>query len=152
MVVDNLVHLKDYLALHSDMEAVMRFLSSADLNSLPVGKIMLEGTECFVNVQTISPKTEAESRFEAHRKMIDIQIPLTGDEKMGYAPLSVLSQAPYDENKDLAFYKERPEEFVTVRKGMFAIFFPQDAHAPGVTPVDLKKVVIKLPITGMKKL
>lgn len=150
MVVDNLDYLKDYQALHHDMEAVMRFLSSTDLNNLPDGRIMLDGTDCFVNVQTICPKTESEARFEAHRKMIDIQIPLDGDERMGYAPLSVLAQTPYDENKDIAFYEERPQEFVTVRKGMFAIFFPQDAHAPGVTVTNLKKVVIKLPVTGMK--
>ena len=44
-------------------------------------------------------------------------------------------------------YKECSGNFVTVKKGMFAIFFPQDAHAPGVTQTALKKAVFKIPVS-----
>lgn len=154
MIVDSLAHLKDYLVLHSDMEAIWKFLSSdnVDLENLPDGKMFLDGTDVSLNVQTITSKNESEARLESHRKMIDIQIPLTGDEKIGYAPVAVLGQAPYDEDKDITFYTESADGFVTIRKGMFALFFPQDAHAPGVTSTGLKKMVIKLPVTNMKKL
>jgi biofilm protein TabA len=36
------------------------------------------------------------------------------------------------------------ETYVTVKPGMFAIFFPQDGHAPGITPDGVKKVIVKV--------
>lgn len=114
---------------------------------MPEGRFEWDADGCFVNLQTIPPKAPSQAVLESHRKMIDIQIPLTGDETMGYSPLKELKPTPYDETKDISFYKECSGSFVTVKKGMFAIFFPQDAHAPGVTPTALKKAVFKIPVS-----
>ena len=35
-------------------------------------------------------------------------------------------------------------DYLTVKPGMFAIFFPEDAHAPGVTPDGVRKVIVKV--------
>ena len=35
-------------------------------------------------------------------------------------------------------------EYLKTKPGMFAIFFPQDAHAPGVSPDGVKKVIVKV--------
>ena len=127
MIIDDITHLKDYIRLLPTLKTVVGFLDSHDLQALPEGRF--------------------EAVLESHRKMIDIQIPLTGDETMGYSPLKELKPTPYDETKDISFYKECSGSFVTVKKGMFAIFFPQDAHAPGVTPTALKKAVFKIPVS-----
>ena len=39
-----------------------------------------------------------------------------------------------DAEKDITFYKGFAKDYLTITPGMFAIFFPQDGHAPGVTP------------------
>ena len=65
---------------------------------------------------------------------------------LSFTGCSKSDTADYDAAKDITFYAERPEGFVKVRKGMFALFFPQDAHAPGVTSTALCKAVFKLPL------
>ena len=46
-------------------------------------------------------------------------------------------------DKDISFYPGLAESYIPVKPGMFAIFFPQDAHAPGVSPDGVKKVIVK---------
>lgn len=146
MVIDDLTHLKDYTGLLPTLETVIRFLNSHDLQALSDGRFELDADGHFMNLQTIAPKASGQAVLEAHRQMIDIQIPLTGDEMMGYAPIGKLKAAPYDETKDISFYEEKPELLFTVKKGMFAIFFPQDAHAPGIASDTIKKAVFKIPV------
>ena len=47
-------------------------------------------------------------------------------------------------DKDISFYHGLAESYIPVKPGMFAIFFPQDAHAPGVSPDGVKKVIVKV--------
>lgn len=146
MVIDDLIHLRDYAGLHPAVEVVADFIDRHQLSSLPDGRLELEGTGGYANVQTLSGKTEAEAVLETHRKMIDIQVPLSMDEAIGYAPIGSLPSAEYDEARDIAFHDGRPDEFLKVRMGTFAIFFPQDAHAPGVFKGEGRKIVFKLPV------
>lgn len=146
MVIDDLTHLKDYTRLLPTLETVISFLNNNDLQTLSDGCFELDADGHFMNLQTIPPKAPEQAILEAHRQMIDIQIPLTGDETMGYTSIGKLKATPYDEAKDISFYEEKPELFFTVKKGMFAIFFPQDAHAPGITSDTIKKAVFKIPV------
>jgi biofilm protein TabA len=144
MIIDTLDNLRKYTALNPLFSAVCDYLEANDLNGAPLGKISLQGSDLFINVAQTSPKTVEEARLETHRQMIDIQIPLSGDETMGYTPLCKLPQAPYDEAKDIAFYQGKAEAYFTLRPGMFAIFFPQDAHAPGISAIGVKKLIVKV--------
>ena len=86
--------------------------------------------------------------LEVHRKYIDIQIPLTSDEVMGYSPLEILPAPNYVEADDAALYPkgELAKDYFNVAKGDFVIFFPQDAHAPAITDVTMKKVIVKVAV------
>ena len=77
---------------------------------------------------------------------IDIQIPLSGTEIMGYTAAKdcIPADAPYNAEKDITFFEGLAETYITVKPGMFAIFFPQDGHAPGITPEGVKKVIVKV--------
>ncbi len=91
-------------------------------------------------------KTESEGKLEAHRKYIDVQYVIEGEELMGYAPLGnqqILE--PYKEENDIIFYTVE-KSFTKVSAGMFAIFFPTDVHMPGICVEKMsavKKLVIK---------
>lgn len=63
---------------------------------------------------------------------------------MGYTAREDLPEADYDADKDISFYPGLAESYIPVKPGMFAIFFPQDAHAPGVSPDGVKKVIVKV--------
>ena len=78
--------------------------------------------------------------------MIDIQIPVTATETMGYTPLCDLPEFEYNEEKDITKYTGVPaQSYIDVKPGMFAIFFPQDGHAPCISDSDeFKKIIVKI--------
>ncbi|MBQ8224451.1 MAG: YhcH/YjgK/YiaL family protein [Bacteroides sp.] len=146
MITDKLEHLKAYTALHPLFGKVLEFVQTTDLNMLENGKHVLQGDELWFNVEQTLPKTKEEALLEAHRRYIDIQIPLTATEVMGYAPLAECNSvaSPYNEAKDIAFFTDSVSTWLTLPPGRFAIFFPQDAHAPAVTPEGVRKIVFKI--------
>lgn len=84
MVVDRLENIEKYASLNPLFAQAIEFLKSHDLNALEVGKTELKGKELLVNVAQTKPKTKEDAKLETHRDFIDIQIPLSGTEIMGY--------------------------------------------------------------------
>jgi YhcH/YjgK/YiaL family protein len=128
-----------------------KFLRNNDLTKLDVKRYDIDGDNLFATVSEYQSKNEESAKFEAHRKYIDIQYVISGKEIMNLAPISTLKEVltPYDVAKDI--------EFITVSKVVnykanpsnFFIFFPDDAHRPGLkdgsnSPV--RKVVIKVKV------
>ncbi len=146
MVVDAFENLDSYASLNPLFQEAVDFLTSTDLSTLEVGKIELKGKDLVVNVSQTSPKTKEQVKLETHNEFIDIQIPLSGEEVMGYTAGKecLPADAPYHAEKDITFFEGLAQDYITVKPGMFAIFFPQDGHAPGITPTGVKKIVVKV--------
>jgi YhcH/YjgK/YiaL family protein len=141
-----LENLERYISLNPLFAEVAAFLGTHDVNALEVGKTELKGKELVLNVSLTAPKKKEEAKLETHEEYIDIQIPLSGVELMGYAARKdcLPANAPYNAEKDITFYEGTAETYVAVKPGMFAVFFPQDGHAPGISPVGVKKIIIKV--------
>ena len=146
MILDSLKNISMYESLNPNFKKAIEFICNNDLNALPSGRNEICGDLIFANVAEINAKSKEEAPLEVHRKYIDIQIPLTADELMGYAPLDTLPAPDYVEADDAALYPkgELVRDYINVAKGEFIIFFPQDAHAPAITPVPMKKVIVKV--------
>lgn len=144
MIIDKLENIGMYTSVNPLFAQAIEFLKSTDLNAHELGKVVLKEGELFVNFAAARPKTKDDAKIETHNNFIDIQIPLTGTELMGYMPRTDLAEAEYNAEKDVTFYPGHATDYLTVKPGMFAIFFPEDAHAPGVTEVELKKVIVKV--------
>lgn len=146
MIIDTLSHLKNYESLNPLFTKVIEFLESHDLQTLEAGKHEIVGKDLFVNIQTAKGKTPDEAVIETHNKMIDIQIPLSAAETYGYTPREALPDAPYNEEKDITKIPGlAAESYVTAQPGSFAIFFPQDGHAPCITgAAEIKKAIFKV--------
>ena len=146
MVVDTLENLEKYVALNPLFVQAVEFLKSRELQTLEIGKTELKGKDLLVNVTQTKPKTKEEAKLETHKEFIDIQIPLSGTEIMGYTTAKdcVPADASYNVEKDITFFEGLAETYIAVKPGMFAIFFPQDGHAPGITPDGVKKIIIKV--------
>ena len=142
MVIDKIENLEKYATLNPLFAQAIEFLKNTDLNSHEIGKVVLKEGELMVNFAQARPKTKEEARIETHNNFIDIQIPLSGVELMGYMPRTDLEETEYNAEKDITFYPGLATDYLTVKPGMFAIFFPQDAHAPGVSPDGVKKVIV----------
>ena len=84
--------------------------------------------------------------MEAHKDYLDIQIPLGDDEIMGWKAQVDCQEVTqeYDEGKDVEFYGDKATAKFTVPAGHFAVFFPSDAHQPGIAPgKEYRKLIVK---------
>lgn len=146
MIIDQLTNLHKYAGINPLFDNVVRFITEHDLNQLPEGKHTIVEGEAFVNITRTAGKTHRQAALEYHRKMIDIQVPLTAEETFGYTPTEQLPQAPFDEAKDIAKLPGvTPQTYVKVAPGQMAVFFPQDGHAPCISEAaDFKKAIFKI--------
>ena len=93
-----------------------------------------------------------EKPAEAHRKYIDFQYIIYGEEKLGYADIKNprMSQELYNEKSDVEFFSRIDSEgFIILKKGMYAVFFPEDVHRPGISIKEtrgVRKAIFKLPV------
>jgi YhcH/YjgK/YiaL family protein len=88
------------------------------------------------------------ARLESHRRYIDIQVTIAGHEEIGWKPVSEChaQTAAFDEQRDIQFYEDVPATWLAVPPGYFAIFFPEDAHAPLAGTGLLKKAIFKIAV------
>ena len=121
------------------------FLKEHDLKTLAKGKYPVDGDNVFVSVTEDPGKEFDKTNWESHRRYIDVQCIITGDEKMGKWPVAEVTSItkPYDEAKDVANYTA-PGKFYVIPGGTFIIFFPGEAHRPNISPDGNKKVVKKV--------
>lgn len=101
--------------------------------------------------ETYPTRDRANCFYESHRKYIDVQCVLAGEERVDVLPAAELSvEKPYREEKDLIKYGDAgPGSQIHLCPGQAAIFFPEDGHMPGqhvhsVTWV--RKTVVKVPV------
>lgn len=145
MILDTLENFGKYVSLNPLFPKVLEYLQNTDLMAQEPGCVNIDGNKLFVNHNVAKGKTVDQARMETHNAMIDIQIPLSCPEVIGYIPRQYLSRAEYDATKDITFYLDRSEQYITVHPGEFVIFFPEDGHAPCISPVpEYKKVIFKI--------
>lgn len=145
MILDKIENLVKYASVNPLFPKVVEYIGKTDMASQPEGKVFIEGKDLFVNYSVAKGKGVDEARIESHDKMIDIQIPLSCPETMGYTPRANLPEAAYNAEKDITFYEGRAEKYITVQPGEFVIFFPQDGHAPCISDEEkIVKVIFKI--------
>lgn len=146
MIYDYLKNLSKYEIITPD---ILNFLKRTDLTE---GRYKLENG-VYASVSKYRPKDSMQCRFESHRKYIDIQCVLSGEEIIEITPVEGLKEeAPYDAEKDLFFYHDGNKKQSTLLKmleGTFCVLYPEEAHKPGLAlafPKDVLKVVLKVPV------
>ena len=146
MILDTLDNLEKYGYMSPLMDKVMEFFRNTDLSTLETGRIALQGDDLFVNVNRQGAQTREEVPIEAHREYIDIQVPISSDEEMGFisAPFMPAPSKGYNADRDVAFYPGLCNTYLNVRKGMFVVFFPGEGHAPAITEDGILKLIVKI--------
>jgi len=150
MVYDKLEDIELYKGLSQDICDGLNYLRQAPKDLL-VGVYEINPRIKAI-VSEYETKAKNEYGFEAHKKNIDIQYLLKGEERIACYPVEKLTETkPYNEEKDAAFYSEvdvKAQE-MTIGDGYFVVFYPQDGHMPQLSidnPMMVKKVVIKVAI------
>lgn len=146
MIFDSLNNYTRYTTLHPGLKTSFEFLINHQLDDLIDVKHMIDGEHIFALGMATNGKGTENAVFETHRKYIDIQYTVSGSDLIGWdeQPLCTPDPDGYNTEKDVEFYTDRPNLWIPVSSGRFAIFYPEDAHAPLGTDGFVHKVVIKL--------
>ncbi|HEY6915724.1 MAG TPA: YhcH/YjgK/YiaL family protein [Paludibacter sp.] len=146
MILDSLENSGLYESVHPRFKQAFDFLRNTDLVALPLGKMELDGKNLFVNVVDAAGKTPEVAKMETHNKYIDIQVPVTAPETMGWIAGSKLKDITeaYNEDKDVSFFADKASNFIVVQPFEFAVFFPQDGHQPQIFEGTEKKLIVKV--------
>lgn len=150
MLFDHLSNISLYNNLSPDIYAGLTYLQQISHDIAPGTYQITPLVKAIVSEYETKVKNEV--GFEAHRKNIDIQYLLKGEERIACMPTEKLTETePYSEEKDAAFYAAEgvAAQTVTIGGGYFAIFFPQDGHMPQLCvdePEMVKKVVVKVAV------
>ena len=148
MILNTLKDSASIESLHPLFKKAFDYIKATDFSTVPAGKIVLDGDKLYISVAEPTGKTKETARMETHDKYIDIQMPLTAVETMGWKATNELKEptAPYNPEKDITFFADKPTTYVDVQPGEFAIFFPEDGHAPGIAEGNFRKVIVKVKI------
>ena len=148
-MVKDLLSLSDrYQALGPRFVRAFQYAKTTDFTSMAEGTYPLGGDDVRALVQRYTTKPASELRWEAHRKNIDLQFVLKGEEHVGVVPIGRLVAEPYDNEKDIMWLSGDGDR-VTLRPGEFMLLWPEDAHMPAMaidTPTAVLKVVIKIAV------
>lgn len=150
MIIDKLENSELYCSNES-LRKSFEFLKT--LNSDSEEKRYELDDNIFAVIESYPTKPLSEGRLEAHRKYIDIQMVLSGEETICWHNINGLSiETPYDVDKDILFFKlpEKIDSLTTLYKGTFMLLYPEDGHMPQIQAQErseiIKKVVVKIPI------
>lgn len=157
VVLDTLPHWRRYAALHPAFTQAFQFLDGPALTRLTSAyagiaehsvRHAIDAERLYVSIDRVQGRGRERSRLEAHRRYIDIQLTIEGHEEIGWKPLGDCTRpdGPLDEARDVGFFSDRPESWLSLPAGHFAIFFPDDAHAPLAGGGTLVKAIVKIAV------
>lgn len=139
-----------------NFQTAFDYLSNIQIESFDIkdGECIKEmiNDEMFVLKQAYITKNREDCFFESHKKYIDIQYMLKGEEIMDVCNLEDLEiLKDYDDKTDFIKYKGKEKNIssLLIKENELAIFYPQDAHQPCIKTNQNKliyKAVIKIPV------
>ncbi len=150
MILDLLENAERYYLLNAGFKTACDYLRRADFTGMTPGKHEIDGERLYVMLNKGLGRGREGAKLESHRRYIDIQYTIVGPDDIGWRPLKACRQVdtPFDAQKDFGLFADRPEVWIAVPPGSFAIFFPDDAHAPmgAGTDCELLKAVLKVAV------
>jgi len=148
MILDRVENLGAYAAMNRNFGAVVEFLESNDVSKLELGKheIVANG-EAYINVMETTLHPLEELKMEFHREYIDIQLPFTQTETIGWGELKDVTAGKtieFNVEGDYGLFDGEVGHWITVKPGEAIVLFPNDVHAPCGGAGVQRKAVIKV--------
>ena len=156
MILSKLNANDPFTAYPKAIRTVLDWLRAADVMALPLGRRDIAGDDIFVNIMEMTTRPYEGSHPEVHREYIDLMYWPEGGERIGVAPY-LGSEAVYDDPPDqdiTLLCGVENESFLLATEGCFGVFFPWDAHRPGLmlgeAPATSRKLVLKIAVELLK--
>lgn len=148
MIIDTIDNAHRYHDVHPLFARAFEFIRR-DLTTAPDGKgDIAEGLKSIISTAPGKTAETSLAKFECHNRNIDIQYCISGVETIGWRPRGACTRpnGDFNEEKDVQFYHDAPHTFFQLQPGQFAVFFPEDVHAPMIGEGEIRKLVIKVSI------
>lgn len=145
MIIDKTSNIEKYNEISKEVKEFIKNLST----DIDLGKHVISET-VYANVEEYLPKTHDKCFFEVHKKYADIQILLSGTERIDFVDENkLIIKDEYDEKRDIMFFENTIEEDCRLKLdgSNFALIFPNEAHRPQMrldSEKPVKKVVVKI--------
>ena len=147
MIIDTLKNASKYFSLHPLFEKAFNYIQQVDLKNTSDEKVdIADGLKAIFSNSPGKTKEVSTAKFECHNKNIDIQLCIDGVETIGWKPREkcVNPNGEYNADKDVLFFNDSPDMFFQLTNTQFAIFFPEDVHAPMIGEGNIRKLVMKV--------
>ena len=146
MIIDSLNNAEKYFSLHPSFAKAFQFINAQNLATMEAGKYAVDGDNIHASVSIKDGVDSADAKFEAHNHYIDIQVCPAGTEQIGWKPRHKCLEikTAYNAEKDVTFYNDKPDTYFNLNENQFAIFYPEDVHAPMIGEGLIKKLVVKV--------
>lgn len=150
MIFSRLESASSFAACPQAVRKVLERLRDTDVMALPLGRHDLDGDRVFLNVMDMTTRPFEGSHPEVHRKYIDLMYWPEGGERIGVAPYlgteKIFEARP---EGDITLLEDvANESFLLATPGCYGVFFPWDAHRPGLmlgdAPATSRKCVAKI--------
>lgn len=149
MIFDAIENSDYYVGLGEKFKTAFDFLKTTDFNSIKEDRIDIDGDNIYALINNYETKDPEDCDWERHEKYIDIQYMVSGAENIGFVLSDYLDvKTEYNEEKDVEILKG-DGDYVQLSDGEFVVFFPDDAHMPGLIvekKETIQKVVVKIKI------
>ena len=149
MIYDRLENLPSYIALAPEvMPKIIEFLGKCGAGEIAEGRHELDGDKLYVNVQSYDTKAFNPELLEYHKKYVDVQLLLAGNETLYYAPAGTPVSREYNCGNDCGF-NQVPETALPLKLevGNFVLLLPEEGHLPGVGDGSgVVKAVVKISV------
>ena len=145
MIFDKIENINNYKGL-GRVYTALEFMAKTDFTKIPVGKYQLDGDNIYYMVQQYNTNPD-KTVAEAHKKYIDIQYIVKGEEIIAVAPIQAEKKlVDAKEEKDVWHYECETQPMI-LKDGDFMVLYPSDLHLPGKAvnePREVLKVVLKV--------
>jgi len=147
MILDHLSRAEKYYTMHTSFRRAFDFLRSSNLRSLPLGKTAIDGDDIYLMIAKDENGNERR-KLETHSHYIDIQLPLEGSFPLEWHDEDSCKNIfqEYSLEKDITLYSDPPLFTVQLIPDMFAILFPEDAHAAQPPLTTVRKAIVKVAV------
>lgn len=149
MIFDQLTHITSYKGIHPNLDTAIDFIVSHDLKQLPLGKTEIDGDLVFLNKMEANAVAAHTKQFEVHKKYMDIQIDLSGVERIDTGERVSWKSFEFDDANDLGFTDCQLFASCILGPGNFSICMAGEPHKPGILVTEetgLVKCVLKVQI------
>ena len=135
--------------LHPVLQQALPLAVAANPQEKTPGRYELQGDNIFMNVMQFATQSPEQKKAELHREYIDIQVLLSGEERILFGMTDSARQCEemHVEDDYQLCSQIAAEQAMVLKPGRFVIFMPGEPHKPGCVvqaPMDIKKVVIKV--------